>query len=47
MSLSTGEELDHQLDELNNKVELLADYLGVIFDYEWGEVSGVKEKEEK
>lgn len=46
MSLSTGEELDRQLDELDKKVELLADYLGIKFDYEWGEVSGIK-KEEK
>lgn len=43
MSLSTGEELDSQLDNLNKKIELLAEHLGLYFEYEWGtEVVGIK-----
>lgn len=46
MSESAGTELDHELDQLNAKIELLADYLGVKFEYEWGEVNGIKKEEE-
>lgn len=44
MSYSAGIELDHELDQLNAKIDLLAEHLGVEFEYEWGEVSGIKKK---
>lgn len=44
MCKEAGEMLDEALNDINIKLDLLANHLGLEFDYSgWGEVDGLKE----
>jgi len=44
MSKTVGELLDEEIDAIEAKIDLLANHLGLEFDYSgWGEVDGLKE----
>ena len=44
--MNAGESIDRELDELNEKLYLLMEYLGVEFVYDFDDVVGIKKKEE-
>lgn len=46
MSATIRTDLDMRLDAIEAKIDLVADYLGLDFEYQWDEIpSGVKEQE--